>query len=343
MLDNVRSGIDRRAIVAGVVGLVLGCLFGWMVLGWAVFPVTWTNADPWDLRPEQKGVYIALVADSYDTDQDADLARQRLTGFDKGELADTLATLVEEAEKAGDSDQKRRLQYLATVLDMTPSVATPTPAATPQPGTRSLFSSVRSLVPLCGLALVLLVIAALIAVIVFRLLRPRALGKPRRVAREERAKARELGPQETLGPFVTTYDFGDDGYDTSFNIETPGPGGEFYGACGVGFSEVLGEGSPDKIAAFEVWLFDKTDMDDVRTVTKVLMSEFAYNSQVLRDKMRDRGEAVLAERGKAIIIDGVGLQLRAEVVDFQYGADPSLSPNSYFQKLTTQLVPVLNP
>lgn len=340
MLDEVTSGIGRRAIIAGVVGLVLGCIFGWLVLGWAVFPVTWTNADPWDLRPEQREAYIALVADSYSIDQDADLARQRLGGFDRVELADALARLVEDAEKAGDGEQKRRLQYLATALDLTPSVVAPTPAASAQTGAARLLSSVRSLLPLCGLPLLFLVIAALIGVIIFRLLGSRAPGRPRRVTPEGPARAPEVGRETGVGPFETTYNFGDDGYDTSFNIETPGPGGEFYGACGVGFSEVLGEGSPDKIAAFEIWLFDKTDMDDVRTVTKVLMSEFAFNSQTLREKMRDRGEAVLAEEGKTIIIDGVGLELRADVLGFQYGADPSLPPNSHFQKLTTQLVPV---
>jgi len=104
---------------------------------------------------------------------------------------------------------------------------------------------------------------------------------------------------------------------------------------------VLGEGSPDKIAAFEVWLFDKTDIDNVQTVTKVLMSEFAYNSEMLREKMKDRGEALLVEKDSTVVIDGVGLQLRAEIPDFEYGTDPSLPTNSYFENLTAQLVPVL--
>ena len=55
--------------------------------------------------------------------------------------------------------------------------------------------------------------------------------------------------------------------------------------------------------------------------------------------MRDRGEAVLVEQGKVITIDGVGLRLSAEVLDFEYGSDPSVPPNSYFRKLTTELVP----
>jgi hypothetical protein len=130
---------------------------------------------------------------------------------------------------------------------------------------------------------------------------------------------------------------GDDGYDTSFNIETPA--GEFYGACGVGFSEVIGEGAPDKITAFEVWLFDKTDPDNVQTVTKVLMSQHAYGDETLREKMKERGEAVLVERGKSITIEAAGLQLKAKIVDFAYGVSPDLPPNSFFERLTTELTP----
>jgi hypothetical protein len=338
MLDDVKSQIDRRVIISGVVGLVLGCLFGWMVLGWTVFPVTWTNADPVDLRPAQKDVYVTLVADSYSVNQDANLARQRLAGFDKAELSDILARLIEENDKAGNAEEKGRLQNLATVMQVAPAGGMPGPQATPATGAARALSAVRSLLPLCGLAIVLLIIVAVISVIIFRLLQQRPPGRAVTEPGEERPTP-EVGREETLGRFTTTYNFGDDAYDTSFNIETHGPDAEFFGACGVGFSEVLGEGSPDKIAAFEVWIFDKTDMDNVQTVTKVLMSEFAYGSQVLRDKMRDRGEAVLAEKGKVINIEAVGLQLSAEVIDMQYGSDPSLPPNSYFEKLTTRLVP----
>jgi hypothetical protein len=340
MFDDVRSMVDRRALIAGVVGLVLGSLFGWMVLGWVAFPVTWTDADPWDLRPDQKEVYVALVADSYSINQDGALARQQLQGFGKAELADVLAGLVEEAEQSGDTEQRRRLQQLATVVDVAPSAETPVPQPTPSGGTTGLLGSVRTLLPLCGLGILVLVIVVVIAVIIFRILQ-RGPSRPAEIAPAEE-EAYEPGRAEALGRFVTTYELGDDGYDTSFNIETTGPRGEFFGACGVGFSEVLGEGSPDKIAAFEVWLFDKTDMDNVQTVTKVLMSEFAYNSQELREKMKDRGEAVLVEEGKVVSIEGIGLELRAEILEFQYGRDPSLPPDSYFQKLTTELVPSFN-
>jgi len=338
MLQDMMARIGQRAILAGIVGLVVGCIFGWMVVGWILFPVTWTNADPWDLRPGQKETYVSLVADSYSVNSDGDLARQRMEGFGNEEISDVLAKLIEEREKAGDAEGKRRIQYLGTVLDSTPSVATPSPEPSPETGTARIFSTVRSMLPICGLVLLLLLIVGLIALIIFRIVRQRIPGMPDE-GREEELIPGERPGGVALGRFVTTYGFGDDGYDTSFNIETHGADGEFYGACGVGFSEVLGEGSPDKIAAFEVWLFDKTDMDNVQTVTKVLMSEFAYKSEVLREKMKDRGEAVLVEKGQTIVIDGVGLRLSAEIVDFAYGSDPSLPPNSYLETLTTQLVP----
>jgi hypothetical protein len=338
MLQEIIARIGQRAILAGIVGLIVGSVFGWMVLGWLLFPVSWTNADPWDLRPEQKAAYVALVADSYSVNSDGDLARQRMQGFGNEEISDLLAKLIEEREQAGDTEGKSRIQYLGTVLDTTPSVGTPSPETTPVTGTARIFSTVRSMLPICGLILALLLIVGVIALIIFRIIQQRLPRGPEEGLEEEIFPTEAL-PGVALGRFVTTYSFGDDGYDTSFNIETHGAEGEFYGACGVGFSEVLGEGSPDKIAAFEVWLFDKTDMDNVQTVTKVLMSEFAYKSEVLRDKMKDRGEAVLVEPGKTIVIEGVGLQLTAEIGDFSYGTDASLPPNSYLETLTTQLTP----
>ena len=84
----------------------------------------------------------------------------------------------------------------------------------------------------------------------------------------------------SLGTFAATYKFGEDNYDTSFTLETAR--GEFLGETGMGTSETIGEGKPDKVTAFDVWLFDKTD---VRTVTQILMSESAYNDQATRQRL----------------------------------------------------------
>jgi len=339
MLQDISAVVGRQTIIAGIVCLIVGCLVGWMVFGWLIWPVGWTDADPYDLRREHKEAYVSMLADSYSLNLDRKLAQDRMVGFEEEEIEEILGTLIDEREGVGDSQGARSLRDLASVLQVSVAEATPTPEPTVQPLLGRISSLALSFVPICGVLIIVLLIVALIVIVIYRFLR-RPAEVPTEVAREELVR-REAPGEAALGHFVTTYNFGDDAYDTSFNIETPEPEGEFYGACGVGFSEVMGEGSPDKIVAFEIWIFDKTDLDNVQTVTKVLMSEFAYHNDVLRAKMKDRGEAVLAEKGKTIVIDAVTMGLNAEIVDFAYGTDPSLPPGSYFEALTTELVPVL--
>lgn len=71
--------------------------------------------------------------------------------------------------------------------------------------------------------------------------------------------------------FMTTYMLGDDFYDDpSASICQHR---SLFGECGVGISETVGVGEPKRVTAFEIWLFDK---DDIQTVTKVIMSGYAY-------------------------------------------------------------------
>ena len=136
-----------------------------------------------------------------------------------------------------------------------------------------------------------------------------------------------------LGHFVTTYNLGQDTYDESFAIETPM--GEFLGECGVGISETLGADEPSKkVTAFEVWLFDKSDL---RTVTKVLMSPYAYNDDALRAKLASRGDLVLAKLGKDMALETTSLRVDARVVDLEYDSG-AMPPQSLFTKLTVELV-----
>jgi len=338
MLEELRGLIDTRTAVAGVVGLIVGWLIGWMLFGWVIWPVSWTDADPADLRPQQKEVYVSMVADSYSVDQDRDLVEARLRGFEENEIREILITSVREREAAADAEGAQRLRGLAAALGITLEAAIPTPQAGAQPARAGVSSLVRSMLPVCGGLIVVSLLVALIAVVVLRFLR-KPVEAPRELVSDE-PSLWEVPGEAPLGRFITTYHFGDDGYDTSFNIETKEPEREFLGACGVGFSETIGEGSPDKIVAFEVWIFDKIDLDNVQTVTKVLVSEFAYQDEALRAKLRDRGELVLAEKGKTIVIDALRMTLKAQIVDFAYGSDPSLPPGSFFETLSTELVPV---
>ena len=85
--------------------------------------------------------------------------------------------------------------------------------------------------------------------------------------------------------------------------------------------------------AFEVWLFDK---NDIRTVTKVLMSEHAFRDEALKSRLAAKGEPVLVQQGDVVQMETASLVVTARVVDMAYGGG-ALPPNSYFERLTIEL------
>lgn len=138
-----------------------------------------------------------------------------------------------------------------------------------------------------------------------------------------------------LGQFTTRYQFGDDDYDMSFSIETPD--GTFLGECGVSISEILLEEPKQHVTAFEVWLFDK---DDIRTATKVLLSEYAWQDETLQNKLKERGELVLARPGETFELETESLRVRVRVRAMEYGTTPQLPPKSFFSRLELDLEPM---
>ena len=189
--------------------------------------------------------------------------------------------------------------------------------------------------------MLLLVVLALgiIAMFVVRMRKRRQAAPAPQAAEETPEWLSTLHPEEAdqatlpaLGHFVTSYALGNDTYDESFSVETSA--GEFLGECGVAISETIGVGDPDKVTAFEVWLFDK---NDIRTVTQVLMSEHAFNDPELRASLAPKGEAVLAEVSTPMVLETATLRLDVLVTEMTYGAG-SLPPNSFFDRLTIELV-----
>jgi len=148
----------------------------------------------------------------------------------------------------------------------------------------------------------------------------------------EKTDFEALGQDPPIVQFMTTFLHGDDLYDDSFSIETSS--GEFLGETGVGISETLGAGSDAKqVTALEVWLFDK---NDIRTVTKVLMSDHAFTDDALRAKLAPKGEAVHVEPGKKILLDTATLRVQARIVDLSYKAD-AMPPKSVIDRITIEL------
>ncbi|NLX11483.1 MAG: hypothetical protein GXY36_17705 [Chloroflexi bacterium] len=152
-----------------------------------------------------------------------------------------------------------------------------------------------------------------------------------RAAAGQRTDFAAVGEAPPVSQHMSTYILGNDLYDDSFSIETAS--GEFLGECGSGISETIGVGDPKKVTAIEVWLFDK---NDIRTVTKVLMTEHAFNDQALRTKLAPKGDAVLVTPGGITTLETQTLRVQVRIVDLQYGTGP-LPPNSFFERLTVEL------
>ncbi len=134
-----------------------------------------------------------------------------------------------------------------------------------------------------------------------------------------------------IAQFLASYKVGDDLFDDSFSIDSPS--GEFLGECGVGISDTIGVGDPKKVTAFEVWLFDK---NDIQTVTKVVMSAHAFNNVAIRQRLEAKGEPVMSEPNAEIILDTETLQLVGRVVDVSYGQGAA-PDESYFDSFILEL------
>ncbi|HZQ10444.1 MAG TPA: hypothetical protein VFD70_27945 [Anaerolineae bacterium] len=370
---NNRSSLLSNPALLGIGGLVVGLLLGWLVLGSLFLSpfVRITDTDPWDLNSASKQEWVVMTADSYSNSQDLTTARERLRGFTPNEITQVLRAAFVERNTKGDAEGAARIAAFGQVLGINigAGTAAPQPTPTTSNATRTgLLDSLGTLLLL--LAVIILLIAA--GLYIYMRMRsgaqtPRARAQPvpaTAAATEYVAPSTEnmvMSPPspmreqpvtaptmtapapvrtapttaaKSLGTFAATYKFGEDNYDTSFTLETAR--GEFLGETGMGSSETIGEGKPDKVTAFDIWLFDKTD---VRTVTQILMSEAAFNDQATRQRLATKGELVLAEKGKHVRLETATLAVDAEIVDLVYASTPGLPPNSHFQKLIVEMVP----
>jgi len=127
-----------------------------------------------------------------------------------------------------------------------------------------------------------------------------------------------------------TYTFGQDNYDEFFTIETDE--GDFLGESGMGIMDAIPDTSPKQVISFDVGLFDKTD---ITTLSRVVMSEYAYNDENIRAKVEanPQAEAVLAEPGKTFEFETSAMRVVAKIEELEYGEDG----NVYFDKLKVSM------
>jgi hypothetical protein len=329
-----------------LVALVAGLLIGWVACG-LIAPVVYVDIKPSRLSVQYQEVLIGYVADSYASRYASieDIARRLGEGWTKQQVIDRIDQMIQARRPGAD-----RLNVLKSGLITYPGEVGP--STTPRDTDGALGLIIGMLVAIVALG------ALIIRRIRSELVRPvadaahghapHAPSTPPPATADAPPVGRAAGgtrlvdkpvwageDRQPLVQHVTSYVFGDDRYDTSFSIETGT--GDLLGECGVGICEVVGTGAPDKVTALEVWLFDK---NDIRTLTKVLMSDFCFGNSALQTKLAPKGEATHIHKGDLIELTTKSLGVTACITDLIYGeanVKVNLAANSYFQKVVIEL------
>jgi hypothetical protein len=317
-----------------IIGVVAGIGLG-LLVGWVLAPVEWIDGTPEQMRADLRVDYLRMAIDSYSINRDVDQLVQRYN-----ELGEYGPEALEAIGADPGSLDVTSLQNVRAILEG--AQASPMPAE--GQGASAGEAAMRFALPACLVTLLLgLFLGGAL------LLRARMTGKPG-LLQFGRAQEEELYPEEEeeflveeepevetmvgrepLATFRTTYTMGNDQYDDTFSIESPA--GDFLGECGVGIGDIIGMGEPKKLSAFEVWLFDK---NDIQTVTKVLMSHYLYHNNEARNRLAIKGDPVLAKDGGILILETASLEVEARIVDMVYG-ESALPAESYFELLTIEL------
>jgi hypothetical protein len=103
----------RRFLLPLVFGA--GLLLGWLVIGWWLWPIQWTNSNPWQLQGKFQRTYVTLVAEKYWRTSNVFEAQESLAGWDRAELNSLLNAMRLDTT---DAEARRRLSALAEALDM---------------------------------------------------------------------------------------------------------------------------------------------------------------------------------------------------------------------------------
>jgi hypothetical protein len=314
---------NKKLIIVGLAALLVGLVLG-VFYAWVLNPVEWTDATPAYLRADLQQDYMRMVIDSYRVNGDAELAATRYALLEE----DGPAALAAVSPTIDPNVLAAFNQAIASVSATAPATPTPTSGG----------SGISTLVTLI-IGLGIIAVLAVLAGLVFYLFRGRSAGSEKSAAMQGIELNRQvqktdyvaMGEEAPVAQYVTTYMLGDDLFDDSFSIDSPA--GEFLGECGVGISETIGVGDPKKVTAFEVWIFDK---NDIQNVTKVLMSPHAFKDPMLQSKLESKGELLELLPNKQMVLETATLQMVVSASTADFGQGP-LPPESYYERLTLEL------
>jgi hypothetical protein len=314
----------KNPVISLAIGAAAGLILG-LLIGYVFAPVQWTDAAPSHLRADLQADYLRTAIDSFSRTGNIGEAQRRW--LELGDAADSALAAVE-GEPTHLTPTELEAFKIAVSATGPVGGGEETPAA--EDGGFPFIVWVGCIVTL---------VIGMLIVFTFLFRRgPVSEGDTAAMQAAEASRQAEqtdyeaIGESPPLSQFMTTFMLGDDLFDDSFSIDSPA--GEFLGECGVGIAETSGPGEPKRVTAFEVWLFDK---NDIQTVTKVLMSEYAFHDVETHERLSAKGDPVLAQPDSQVVLETAKLRLVARVVDMSYGDDPTMSSNSHFERMTLEL------
>jgi len=347
-MDAIREQL-QKPVILGIVALVVGLILG-LIFAWGIWPVQWYDAAVEHLRDDLKAEWLRMAIDSYAQNADAVVAQQRYQAL--GEDAQEILAAVQQdpGRTRPETIAPFSAAVGATLAQVTPLPGSPQVEGTqplPGVGTQPLPGASTGDEEEDGGGFPWLIIALLCVVLLatgggfaYFFLRGQGGGRTRSISPAQQAQQARQQAEWTdysatgetpMVQFMASYKLGDDLFDDSFSIDSPS--GEFLGECGVGISETIGVGDPKKVTAFEVWLFDK---NDIQTVTKVLMSAHAFLDESIQQRLATKGEPILLEAGTQTELSTQSLRLVVRVVDMGYG-EGALPAHSFFDRLILEL------
>lgn len=309
------------------IGLFVGGLVVGLVWAYIISPTEFINATPAYLRADLQEDYLRMAIQSYSLDPNPDLAVQRWVNLGAGSQQ-AFAAIQANPGKLSPAVIQNYGELVTQVIS----------SGGVQPVETGSANSMTRTIVLAIAGVVLLGVLGAGGFYLYRLLGKRGSGEVTAVMqaaemsrKAEKTNFEDLGLAPPITQTMTTYVLGDDLYDESFSIDTQA--GEFLGEYGVGVSEAIGVGDPKKVTALEIWLFDK---NDIKTATKVLMSQHAFSDAGIRSRLEPKGELVQVEPQAQVLLETATLQLLATVVDLEYGKN-NMPNNSYFERITLEL------
>ncbi len=332
-----------------VFGIIFGVLIG-LIWAYGIFPTAFYNAQPSQLSSSYRELWVTLVAAAAERGYYDESGINNLLQ-DVENPGQTVSNAINSATPGSVAQQG-----LTSLQPSASAAGAGSPAPPPPDGLVSdllawLIPVVLVLVvtPIVVVVWRLLIYPNIVAKIIesIKLMRNPEMREQRKreqaeieIQKQMREASKEMvaATDEELGEPITQrlsiYTKGRQ-YDDSFEIENAD--NVFFGECGAAIAKTIGD---NELAAIEVWLFDKEDF--VRTLTKIFLSEHAYNDPAIRAELEPKVEnpatdMVMVAPGAILSMETQTLRLRATVKSFTYGTTGGLPANSHFESMQIEI------